>query len=399
MESWNLRFSQLAQFRLTHGHVDVPQTYKENKPLGKWVGKQREHYKQYCKNKNTTEAHERKACPLTEERVQRLESLGFRWAMGKGQYGKIHGIFDGCGTMKEKWEEKFVMLEKFKRIYGHVDVTHFAGKKISAVIASGAGTGDSENFSNLPVARNHVGNDDMISNANTNDITNVHPPLEHMSEEEIKSLSRWVKFQLQKFRDVQDEKVVAGQELGERFHRLQNLGLNLSQEQTKMEENFDVIDHQMNENGHNHGHSSSLSTSTSTPPSSLFTNFGAGASFDHFSIWEMRYKELCEYIKVHGNANVPSTFAENRPLARWVIHQREQYRARRREVDTENIPFDHEISTTKNLVDTRIERLLQIGFQFDVYGNRFEERLEQLSEYIRKKGHHKVSFLHEYRQT
>lgn len=62
------------------------------------MGKQREQYKMFIKN-NQSPCDEQASCALTEERVLRLNQVGFRWIMGKGQYGKIHGIFDGSENM------------------------------------------------------------------------------------------------------------------------------------------------------------------------------------------------------------------------------------------------------------------------------------------------------------
>jgi hypothetical protein len=49
-------------------NCNVPQKYKDNSKLGRWVNKQRK------KKKNPT-----KYGHLTEEQIQDLESLGFIW--------------------------------------------------------------------------------------------------------------------------------------------------------------------------------------------------------------------------------------------------------------------------------------------------------------------------------
>jgi hypothetical protein len=41
--------------------------------------------------------------------------------------------------------------------------------------------------------------------------------------------------------------------------------------------------------------------------------------------WEGRFKELSAYYQIHGNVNVPSSYAENPPLAMWVKGQRRHY--------------------------------------------------------------------------
>ena len=41
--------------------------------------------------------------------------------------------------------------------------------------------------------------------------------------------------------------------------------------------------------------------------------------------WNASFVELMAYKEVHGNCVVPQSYAANKPLARWVKHQREQY--------------------------------------------------------------------------
>jgi len=451
IEAWNSKFDQLSQFQLTHGHVDVPQTYKTNKSLGKWVGKQREHYKIFCKNRTVSaedeheHAHEqRKSCPLTEERVQRLVSLGFRWVMGKGQYGKYHGIFDGSCTMKERWEEKFALLAQFKEVYGHLDVTTVLSASVggkSSTSASAAITTDitiasatatatatvtaavqipgisfghdkdetgmatiaaidscveadggtnnagqddqgeaplplhEQNELSAPQEQNigHVNNEVDIFGNLTGDIgggSNKSPEFSQMNDEQIKSLSRWIKFQRQKYNDVQNQKVVAGQELEDRFRRLVNLGLDLAQQ-----------------------------TNISNAPSGSADQFSTDIEHEN-NVWEVRFLELCEYVKTHGDAKVVTTNSRNYPhLLRWVQAQREFYRTSmmQRRSDVEDMTSEKRktkcsMSRPNPLTSDRIDRLEKIGFHFQPLENRFEERVEQLSEFIRKRGHMKVRY-------
>lgn len=86
--SWEKRFSELLDFRAKHGHCEVPQNYKENTSLGIWVNKQRMEQKLRIEGKNSS---------LNDARLQRLESVGFRWAKRKGQVSwneKVSNI--GC---------------------------------------------------------------------------------------------------------------------------------------------------------------------------------------------------------------------------------------------------------------------------------------------------------------
>jgi len=66
-EKWNSRIEQLRQFKATHGHPNVPETYKNDIDLGKWVAQQRATF--------------RKAT-MSDERIVALTALGFDFAPG-----------------------------------------------------------------------------------------------------------------------------------------------------------------------------------------------------------------------------------------------------------------------------------------------------------------------------
>ena len=59
---WDERYGQLTAFKAQHGHCNVPQHYPDNPSLGRWCAKQRD-------ERNT----------LTQDRIARLETLGFVW--------------------------------------------------------------------------------------------------------------------------------------------------------------------------------------------------------------------------------------------------------------------------------------------------------------------------------
>lgn len=68
--TWEERFRDLEAFKERHGHVVVPQAYREDPSLGEWVHKQRRMYKQLRKGETNNNA-------LTPERAFRLTELGF----------------------------------------------------------------------------------------------------------------------------------------------------------------------------------------------------------------------------------------------------------------------------------------------------------------------------------
>lgn len=60
------------QYKEEHGDCKVPQHYKQNKALGKWVAKQREQHKLLRKGQHSF---------LTPYRLEKLNSVGFVWSV------------------------------------------------------------------------------------------------------------------------------------------------------------------------------------------------------------------------------------------------------------------------------------------------------------------------------
>jgi hypothetical protein len=61
---WEERFGELLKFKKRFGHCNVPSRWQKNLKLGRWVSMQREF---------------RQAGKLSDERIHRLEELGFEW--------------------------------------------------------------------------------------------------------------------------------------------------------------------------------------------------------------------------------------------------------------------------------------------------------------------------------
>lgn len=67
---WDARYNELLEYKSVHGDCKVPQQYKSNKALGKWVAKQREQYNLLKNGKRSF---------LTPYRVEKLQQAGFVW--------------------------------------------------------------------------------------------------------------------------------------------------------------------------------------------------------------------------------------------------------------------------------------------------------------------------------
>jgi hypothetical protein len=89
--------------------------------------------------------------------------------------------------------------------------------------------------------------------------------------------------------------------------------------------------------------------------------------------WDLKFDELIDWKKEHGHCNVPYTFLENPPLARWVKRQRYQYK----------LMNEGKAST---MTDRRVKALENAGFIWDAHGMAWEERLKDLQQYLEEHG-------------
>ena len=96
-KKWNARFKELLDYRSQHGNCDVP---VQRGKLGQWVSHQRRAYM---------------AESLTQDRINRLSSIGFKWDMKEG-------------WAIVRWETRFNELVKYKAKHGDCNVPHRQGK-------------------------------------------------------------------------------------------------------------------------------------------------------------------------------------------------------------------------------------------------------------------------------
>ncbi|KAL7438389.1 hypothetical protein ACHAXH_007609, partial [Discostella pseudostelligera] len=73
--SWEESFDLLLQYRQETGSTRVPHHYKADFRLGSWVAVQRKEYKLLMEGRPSR---------ITQERIQRLESVGFEWVARRG---------------------------------------------------------------------------------------------------------------------------------------------------------------------------------------------------------------------------------------------------------------------------------------------------------------------------
>lgn len=76
---WDQRFKDLQAFVEEYGHSDVPHEWEDCPQLGFWVANQRQQYRYLQLGKKSA---------LTEDRIKKLNDLGFVWKMQGGRRKK-----------------------------------------------------------------------------------------------------------------------------------------------------------------------------------------------------------------------------------------------------------------------------------------------------------------------
>ena len=97
-EQWDSRFNEIVQYKVKHGDCDVPT--RQGK-LGAWVKLQRNTYM---------------ANSLAQDRIDRLNGIGFKWAMKQAAGPKV------------PWETRFNQLVQYKTNHGDCHVPSSQGK-------------------------------------------------------------------------------------------------------------------------------------------------------------------------------------------------------------------------------------------------------------------------------
>lgn len=74
--------------------------------------------------------------------------------------------------------------------------------------------------------------------------------------------------------------------------------------------------------------------------------------------WMFKYNELREYADHHGNCDVPTKYAPNPALGRWVSTQRSEYKAMQK------------AGRSRHMTQSKISMLTELGFKWEMLPNR-----------------------------
>jgi hypothetical protein len=281
-DQWQMRFGELLQYKEKHGNTLVPSEYGENPSLGKWVNNQRTAYKDGN---------------LSEERIQKLNDIGFVW-----------------DPLEAQWQGLYYQLVQYKEEFGDTLVPHQYEKNPSLGLWVGRQRNEYK-ADNLSVERiqklNAIG---FVWDSPGAQWQEYYFQLVQYQEEfgnalvphryeKNPSLGPWVGTQRKMYK--------AENLSGERIQKLNDVGFV-----------WDPLEAQ----------------------------------------WMECYYQLVQYQKEFGNALVPQRYEKNPSLGIWVSTQRQEYKAGR-------------------LSDERIQKLNDIGFDWDPLESRWQEFYSQLVQY------------------
>lgn len=114
---------------------------------------------------------------------------------------------------------------------------------------------------------------------------------------------------------------------------------------------------------------STIANDASSPPSSRREHY-----------WDINFNSLKDYKSKHGDTFVPATYPQNPQLGNWVDNQRQLYRMRQEAEES------GESKSTEFITDERINKLVSIGFVWNVNDHQWNLRFEELKQYISEKG-------------
>ena len=110
---WDSRFEELKAYKEKYGTCSIPRPRAKDGPykqLANWVNNQRTGYSEFMKAKKaglpTTNCH-----GMTEERIARLEEIGFEWSVG----------------WSSQWDSRYEELKAYKEKHGTCHVPYVKG--------------------------------------------------------------------------------------------------------------------------------------------------------------------------------------------------------------------------------------------------------------------------------
>jgi hypothetical protein len=278
--AWEKYFAELLAFKESHGHTEVPNLWKRNSFLARWVSKQR---RQFAKG------------TIRPDRKKRLDDIGFAWRGTKLPF-------------RTRWDTHFAELEQFKREHGHVRVTPLLNRPLASWCV--AQRNDNRTGKLLPDRKARL---DAIGFAW------VVPPSINPFPSAAKD-ERWHKFLLQLQAYVAQHGHACVPHLSKEYRALGGWTHHQRQRNTEgtlradRKEKLDAL-----------GFVWRLKRSSPRvfdQPRRRTSKSESEPSVDNITLWEQGFAALQEFQRQHGHVDVPDKDPEHRELAAWLRQQR-----------------------------------------------------------------------------
>ncbi|CAJ1957843.1 unnamed protein product [Cylindrotheca closterium] len=443
-DHWDEMFRQLLDYKKVHGDCLVPSRFESNLRLGKWVETQRYEYSKMQKQKQnqnpnasvaaapkpadqdvesvSDDSKPKVANPrLTEDRLRRLESVGFEWKVKN----KMKRYYD------KQWDQMFQRLLQFKEANGHCRVPKryqadtklgtwvhtqriqnrklLAGKNGPPITEEEVAkllAGQSSSLTPEENAALRSCAQDKINYRLTED---RRKRLEDMGfvwsardGEKGADISRGVRNTYDDQWDIMFEKLREYKDktgnclVPKRYKDNPKLGTWVDTQRVQYKKLQKILASQTTQNGSIGGSEDRESPipagDVGKPLVGRLTNDRIRRLEDLGFVWSLRddwqkhYEELKDYKAQHGHCNVPARYEKNRRLGIWVSAQRQQYKMVRQ------LPDANKGRRSTSLTPERIGLLNDLSFTWtirsrDTFGESWNQRYEDLKEFKRIHGH------------
>ena len=324
--SWDERFQQLVEYKKQNGHCRVPQRYKANPQLGRWVNTQRKAYK---KGK------------LSPEQIKSLEGIGFKWVLEKQE----HSV--------GRWDERFKQLKEYRQVKGDCNVPYQCdgnpqlghwvhnqrtaykkGKLSPEQIKSLEGIGF------VWVPPRGLGRTSAAATATSMGSTSA-------SDGSTKEIAgRWSEYEHKLFLQGLEQH-------GRKWEKIAAVVETRTQRQIKSHAQKYFAKLERLERDELEVEDESMMCRMS---------------------WDERFQQLVEYKEQNGHCRVSQRYKANLQLAKWVSTQRQVYNKTKK----------------GKLLPEQIKSLEGIEFEWELKQVSWDERFQQIVEYKEQNGHSRV---------
>jgi hypothetical protein len=336
---WEVRFSELADYRKVQGRCNVSRGCSENTKLGAWVHTQRNQYKLHLKGK---------ASSMTLPRIQALEGVGFEWS-----------FYDIAS-----WEDRLTELADYRKIHGHCNVPQRSSE--NAKLGKWLAIQRSQYKLHLEGVRSRITTFRIQELESIGWKPSIGRGIGIPKRLSLNDDPTCVRERVVEASDHMQEHSLKKTLAIEKSTAIKSTSLTNPKYPIRMAKSTSPTDSKQANRDDRSTNGQKISPSESLPNESRWQSM--------ISAWEDHWSELAEYRKIHGHCNVPQNYSGNVKLANWVAHQRIQYKLHVKEKKTYVTAF-------------RIQKLESLGFEWDSLRVALEDRLKELADFRKIRGH------------